>query len=108
MPAALEHGIGAVALCTAAIALVALISNKEEQERERRWRPVFGIFLLVGAPMLGYGYRVLTARDLGGNIGAGLFLILGLPLGVVMLLWATLRAINLARLTVPESSDPPT
>ena len=106
MPAALEHGIGGVALCTAAIALVLLISNEEEKERERRWRPVFLVFLLVGAPMFGYGYRVLTARDLGGNIGAGLFLILGLPTGGVTLLWATLRAVNLARLTVPDSSDP--
>jgi len=107
-PSALEHGVGVIGLCTTLVSLVALISNREQRERERRWRPVFGVFLAVGAPMLGFGVRVAVAPSLGGNIGAGLFLIFGLPIGALVTLWAALRADSLVTQTVPERMRPPT
>ena len=106
LPPAVEHGVGLGALCTVVVALAVLISNKEQRDRERRWRPVFGVLLLVVAPMVGYGWRVATARELGANIGAGLFLIYGLPIGGVFALWAALRAETLARVTTSERRPP--
>lgn len=108
LPPAVEHGVGLVALCTVVVALGVLASNKEQRDRERRWRAVFVALLLIVAPMAGFGWRVATARELGGNIGAGLFLIYGLPVGGVVTLWAALRAESLVRVTVPDQSSPPT
>ena len=62
---------------------------------ERAWWPVFGALGVVGF-MLAFGFRVVTARVGGANIGGGLFLMFGLPMIGVIALWALVRAWNLS------------
>ena len=102
LPPIVEDCVGLAAVSTVVVALVVLISNKDQRDRERRWRQVFGVLLLVVAPMVGYGWRVATARELGANFGAGAFLVYGLPIAGAFALWAALRAESLVRVTVPE------
>ena len=62
---------------------------------ERAWWPVFGVLAVVGF-MFAFGFRIMTARVGGANIGGGLFLMFGLPVMGVLVLWALARAWNLS------------
>lgn len=106
VPPIVEHGLGLAALCTVVFGLAMLMSNKDERDRERRWRSVFGAFFAAGV-LAGFGLRLLAASTVGANIGRGLFLYYGVPTAGGLALWGALRADKLARRTVSESRRPP-
>ena len=105
VPSALENVIGLAALCAALVTLAVLMSSKDDRDRERRWRPVFGAFLTLGV-VIGFGSRILTAQTVGANIGGGLFLLAAPWAALGLTLWGALRAYKLARLTVPDGRRP--
>lgn len=100
VPRPVELVFGALAAAGIAIGLWFLIP-RTRNSGERAWWPVFGVLAAVGF-ILAFGFRVMTARVGGANIGGGLFLMYGLPVVVLLLVWALGRAWNLS---APPSSD---
>lgn len=84
-----ELGIGLGALVLAVIVAVFLL--RSGRSLDRRWWPVL-LVLLLSAAFLAYGWRVLTAEVIGANIGASLFLLVGLPLAAIVLIAVVVRS----------------
>ncbi|WP_133411974.1 hypothetical protein [Vallicoccus soli] len=91
LPAWADAGLVAAALLAAGLAAARLLRPAGLLRRDRRW---WGVLLPAAATGLlaGWGVRVATAGVIGANIGAGLVLLVGVPLGGALLLWAVGRA----------------
>ncbi len=87
--ATVERVIGLAALVVAVMSSFLLL--RSGSAIDRRWWPVLAVLLLTAA-FLAYGWRVLTAEVIGANIGAGLFLLVGLPLAAIALIGVVVRA----------------
>lgn len=89
-PPALDPRLAVSAVVMAAVAILTamlvLVRRGGAVRSDRRWWLVITPLLAVAAG-LGLAGRVFTAGGYGANIGAGLFLILGVPLLVVVLGW---------------------
>ena len=100
LPRPLEMLLGLLSAGSLVIGLRFLIP-RTRHSGERAWWSVFGVLAVVGVT-LAFGLRVLTARVGGANIGGGLFLMYGLPVVSLLVLWALARAWTL---TAPSGSD---
>jgi len=85
-------GVGAVVLV--AVSVGALVIALWSGRMHRLWWPVLLQLSLAGA-VCGAGWRVLTAAVIGANIGAGLVILFGGPLVLLMLVTALGRTVEL-------------
>ena len=97
-PPALDPGL-ALALVVLAglvlgVALVVLLRRGGVLRRDPRWWLVAGP-LLLSAAGAGAGGRVVTAATVDANIGAGLVVVLGLPLLGVVVVWSVAWSVYL-------------
>jgi hypothetical protein len=92
---ATERTAGVVAVVLVVAAVVVLFLASLTGRLHGGWWAVFGPLSLVGAGC-GWGWRVMTAAVSGANIGGGLVLYLGGPIGLGLIgvaLWAAWRLI---------------
>lgn len=86
-------GIGATSLLIGAI--VVLNSEKRAGRIDSRWWVAIGMFSIAGV-LVGFGYRVATARVDGVNIGGGMILLLVGPVVILLLLGASILSVVLS------------
>jgi hypothetical protein len=92
-PAA-ERAAGRGAVLAAIVAATWLTWASLRHEFDLRWWSVLGPLLLAGI-LAGFGWRVLTARMDGANIGAGCLILSGGPVVAALLGWAVTRSLTL-------------
>ena len=92
-PAA-ERAAGTGAVLAAIVAATWLTWASLRHEFDLRWWSVLGPLLLAGI-LAGFGWRVLTARMDGANIGAGCLILSGGPVVAALLGWAVTRSLTL-------------
>jgi hypothetical protein len=92
-PAA-ERAAGRGSVLTAIVAAAWLTWASLRHGFDLRWWSVLGPLLLAGI-VVGFGWRVLTARVAGGNIGAGCLILSGGPVVAALLGWAVTRSLTL-------------
>jgi hypothetical protein len=92
-------GIGSVLLVV--VALSVLVWATHRHLFGRRWWIVLGL-LLAADFIIGSGWRVMTAGVIGANIGAGLVVMFGGPVLVVLLIGALALAVRLWRGAPPH------
>jgi hypothetical protein len=78
---ATERTVGGVAVALVVAALVVLVGAWLTGRLHVGWWGVLGVLSLVGAGC-GWGWRVMTAAVSGANIGGGLVLMFGVPIGL--------------------------
>jgi hypothetical protein len=96
LAATTERTIGVVAVVLVVSSVGALVVATRTGRLDRRWWPVLAALSLVGAGCALW-YRTATAAVDGGNIGAGILLLFGGPLALVLLGWALWRGLSLIR-----------
>jgi hypothetical protein len=79
--------LGFVSLGAFSFAAVYLWRSSRDRPPTRESKRLVGLLMLVGL-IVAIGYRVMTAGVGGANIGAGLFLMFGVPLCVALLVCA--------------------
>lgn len=67
-----------ISTCVVVVAVGYLWQLVRTKQMDAGWLVVVAILAGVGVVLAG-GYRVMTAGVIGANIGAGLFMLLGLP-----------------------------
>ena len=92
-PAA-ERAAGRGAVLAAVVAATWLTWASLRHEFDLRWWSVLGPLLLAGI-LAGFGWRVLTARMAGANIGAGCLILSGGPVVAALLAWVVTRSLTL-------------
>jgi len=92
-PAA-ERAAGRGAVLAAIVAATWLTWASLRHEFDLRWWSVLGPLLLAGI-LAGFGWRVLTARMDGANIGAGCVILSVGPAVAALLGWAVTRSLTL-------------
>jgi hypothetical protein len=92
-PAA-ERAAGTGAVLAAIVAVAWLTWASLRHGFDLRWWSVLGPLLLAGI-LAGFGWRVLTARMDGANIGAGCLIMSGGPVVAALLGWAVTRSLTL-------------
>jgi hypothetical protein len=92
-PAA-ERAAGTGAVLAAIVAATWLTWASLRHGFDLRWWSVLGPLLLAGI-LAGFGWRVLTARMDGANIGAGCLILSGGPVVAALLGWAVTRSLTL-------------
>lgn len=92
-------GIGSVLLVV--VALSVLVWATYRGPFARGWWIVLGLLLAAGF-IIGSGWRVMTAGVIGANIGAGLAVMFGGPVVVVLLIGALALAVRLKRGAPPR------
>lgn len=93
---ALERLVGIAAVAMVAVALMMLVTHARHTHwNRRRCGPL--IAAALAGMSCGYGWRVLTAGVIGANIGAGMMILFGGPLVVVLIGWTTTRLIAVSR-----------
>ena len=92
-------GIGSVLLFVVALSM--LVWADHRHPFGRRWWVVLGLVLSAGF-IIGSGWRVMTAGVIGANIGAGLVVMFGGPVVVVLLIGALALAVRLWRGAPPH------
>jgi hypothetical protein len=92
-PAA-ERAAGTGAVLAAIVAATWLTWASLRHGFDLRWWSVLGPLLLAGI-LAGFGWRVLTARMDGANIGAGCLIMSGGPVVAALLGWAVTRSLTL-------------
>ena len=102
--AATATGIAAAMLAVMSLAL--LIWATARHRLDARWWRVL-IPLLVAFFIAGAGWRVLTAGVLGSNIGAGIVIVIGGPLVLVLVAWALGYALYLGSGQSPTGPQGP-
>lgn len=91
-----ELAVGVAAAATVLACTVVLGIRARRSEEDRLWLgPLLAAAL--AAVIIGFGWRVATAGVIGANIGAGLVVMFGGPLVLVLLSWATVRSVALMR-----------
>lgn len=91
LPWAVELVAGALA-AGVIVASATVLGRAVAGGRLRRQWMATVVPLAVAGAVLGFGGRVLTAGGIGANIGGGLFVLLGLPFLVVLVIAAALNA----------------
>jgi len=87
-------GIGSVVVYS--VAAAATVHASVAGTWDPGWRWV--ITMVTGAGMIvGYGWRVLTAGVAGANQGAGVIVLLGIPIVLALLSSAAIRSYRLGR-----------
>jgi hypothetical protein len=79
--------LGVVSLGAFVFAAVALWRSARHRPLTKHLKWIMGLLVLVGL-IIAAGFRVMTAGVGGANIGAGLFLLFGVPLCVALLVCA--------------------
>ena len=92
LPGAFDRGVGIAAVAIVAVALIVLVVHARRTHWDHRWLGPLITAALIGISC-GYGWRVMTAGVIGANIGAGLVVLFGGPLVIVLLGWTTIRMI---------------
>lgn len=92
-PAA-ERAAGTGAVLAVIVAAAWLTWASLRHGFDLRWWSVLGPLLLAGI-LAGFGWRVLTARMDGANIGAGCLILSGGPVVAALLGWAVTRSLTL-------------
>ena len=92
-PAA-ERAAGRGAVLAAIVAATWLTWASLRHRFDLRWWSVLGPLLLAGI-VAGFGWRVLTARMDGANIGAGCLILSGAPVVAALLGWVVTRSLTL-------------
>jgi len=92
-PAA-ERTAGRGSLPAAVVAAAWLTWASLRHGFDLRWWSVIGPLVLAGI-VVGFGWRVLTARVAGANIGAGCLILSGGPVVAALLGWAVTRSLIL-------------
>jgi hypothetical protein len=92
-PAA-ERAAGGGAVLAAIVAAAWLTRASLRHEFDLRWWSVLGPLLAAGI-LAGFGWRVLTARMDGANIGAGCVILSVGPAVAALLGWAVTRSLTL-------------
>lgn len=83
--------VGVLACVAAAIALGVLVRSTLVRGLDARWWTVLLPLVAAGA-LVGFAGRIVTAGGIGTNIGAGLTVLVGGPVLVVLLLVAAVGA----------------
>jgi hypothetical protein len=91
---AAERAAGTGAVLAAIVAATWLTWASLRHGFDLRWWSVLGPLLLAGI-LAGFGWRVLTARMDGANIGAGCLILSGGPVVAALLGWAVTRSLTL-------------
>lgn len=99
--AAAERVVGIVAAALAVTAAVILVRATGTGRLDPRWWAVLAPLMLV-AVGCGYAARILTAGVIGANIGAGLTLIIGGPVALLLLAVAALAARRIVLTRTPR------
>ncbi|MBQ1024496.1 hypothetical protein [Micromonospora sp. C95] len=86
----------AVAGALMVVSLVLLIRATVSRKLEPRWWLALVPLMLAGV-LLGVGWRIMTAGAIGANIGAGLVVLVGGPVLLVLLGVAAVQAARLRR-----------
>ncbi|GAA5063597.1 hypothetical protein GCM10023318_48530 [Nocardia callitridis] len=94
LPYGVEHAIGIASILGFVGVLVVAWRSWRRGSMDPRWWTVLVLCSLAGAG-IGAGWRVLTAGVIGANIGAGLIVLLGVPLLIIVVLVAVIRSITL-------------
>jgi hypothetical protein len=92
---ATERTVGVVGVVLMVAAVVVLVLAWLTGRLHKGWWGVLGVLSLVGAGC-GYGWRVMTAAVSGANIGGGIVLVFGVPIGLGLVgvaLWGAWRLI---------------
>ncbi|MGN9778229.1 hypothetical protein ACTMS0_21055 [Micromonospora sp. H33] len=89
--AAGDRIVGVLACVAALVALGVLVRGTVVRQVDPRWWAVLLPLVAAGA-LAGYAGRVLTAGVIGANIGAGLIVLTGGPVLVVLLVVAAVAA----------------
>ncbi len=90
-----------LSIIAAVCAITVLARRRGAFQRERRWIGV--IAPLMGAGVyLGWAWRVITAEVCGANIGAGLVIWIGVPLGISAILWSTWYLVQIRKGASPS------
>jgi hypothetical protein len=92
-PAA-ERAAGRGSVLAAIVAATWLTWASVRHEFDLRWWSVLGPLLPAGV-LAGFGWRVLTARVAGGNVGAGCVIMFVCPVVAGLLGWAVTRSLIL-------------
>ncbi|MDQ6696261.1 MAG: hypothetical protein M3Z46_02230 [Actinomycetota bacterium] len=91
-----ELGVGVAAVAVVVACSVVLVVRAHRQAWDRLWLGPLAA-AASAAVITGYGCRVVTAGVIGANIGAGMMVMFGGPLVLVLLGWALARAVVLTR-----------
>jgi hypothetical protein len=100
--AAAELAIGITALVLATASVRALAQATRTGDMDQRWWTVLLLLSIAGAG-LGAAWRVLTAGGIGANIGAGIIIMIGPPMFIILVVCAALLGWRIFR--HPRSSD---
>jgi hypothetical protein len=90
--------LGWVSLGAFFLAALFLWRSARSRPLTRAWKWVVALLMVVGL-IVAAGYRVMTAGVGGANIGAGLFLMFGVPACVALLVGAASIAVRARRST---------
>lgn len=85
-----------VATVVMVVSLAVLVRATVTRKLDPRWWSVLVPVILAGA-LLGLAWRIVTAGAIGANIGAGLVVLLGGPVLLVLLVVAAVQAVRLSR-----------
>jgi hypothetical protein len=89
-----ERATGLASTLLAAVMSLMLVWFTVSHLFDARWWGVL-VPLMAAGFITGAGWRVMTARVIGANIGAGLVVLFGSPLVAALLVWAVARSIYL-------------
>lgn len=92
----LAASIGVVALIASILTLSAIWYVVSTRQADQRWLRL-AVLLSVAGLILSVGLRILTAGVHGANIGGGLVIMFGLPLLIVVLVFALRVAMSKTR-----------
>ncbi|MDG4794425.1 hypothetical protein [Micromonospora sp. WMMD1082] len=91
-----ERVLGVLATALVVVSLALLARATATRALHPRWWTVLAP-LLASAVLIGVAWRVVTAGAIGANIGAGLVLLAGGPVLLVLLVVAAVQAVRLRR-----------
>jgi hypothetical protein len=97
---AVEDAVGVTCLVTVGAALLLVTWKTLRHRAQRPWWSVV-LPVLVAGYIVGVCWRAATTGVVDANIGAGVWILLGIPSVTTLLLWAVVRGIELVRFGGP-------
>ena len=91
VPWFVEAVAGAVALAVVVVSVGVVGQALHSGSLRREWLPTIVLPAVAGV-VLGFGARAVTAGGIGANIGGAMFIFIGLPLAVLLLMAAAINA----------------